>query len=248
MRRDAKLNSHPIVLSVNNTENITDMFDLITYNKVCVYICQWVLVLWVNSEDSKSCISYFSPNWMMCACSISAASESSFLPPQGASILRMLENFMGNSFQIGINNFLKNFKYANAVTQDLWNELTAAWAGSAPEGGKVRVREVDNDWFVSGVIAFSNFYFHSSYCAILAVLLLYIICCCYLDIPGRRWGHHGHVDAADGVPGADCQEISPKLLHPFSGALFAGPKCVFQVSIILFLVPCIFTEYDWIYH
>lgn len=49
---------------------------------------------------------------------------------------------MGASFQTGINNFLKKFKYANAVTQDLWNELTAAWADSVPAGEKVRVEEI----------------------------------------------------------------------------------------------------------
>ena len=44
---------------------------------------------------------------------------------------------MGESFQIGINAFLKKFKYTNAVTQDLWNELTSAWAGHVPDGEKV---------------------------------------------------------------------------------------------------------------
>lgn len=67
---------------------------------------------------------------------------------QGASIIRMLENFMGTSFQTGINNFLKKYMYANAVTQDLWNELTAAWAGSVPEGEKVRVKESNIVTFV----------------------------------------------------------------------------------------------------
>ncbi|XP_050691073.1 glutamyl aminopeptidase-like [Eriocheir sinensis] len=65
---------------------------------------------------------------------------------KGASILRMLENFMGESFQTGINNFLKKFEYANAVTQDLWNELTAAWAGSVPEGQKGDVGAIMNTW------------------------------------------------------------------------------------------------------
>lgn len=55
---------------------------------------------------------------------------------------------MGESFQIGINNFLKNFEYANAVTQDLWNELTAAWAGSVPEGEKVRFKKACTVLFV----------------------------------------------------------------------------------------------------
>ena len=43
---------------------------------------------------------------------------------KGASVLRMLENFMGApEFRQGIHNFLKRFIYKNAVTSDLWREL-----------------------------------------------------------------------------------------------------------------------------
>jgi aminopeptidase N len=36
----------------------------------------------------------------------------------------MLEDFLGEEeFKNGITNFLKRFKFGNAVTQDLWNEL-----------------------------------------------------------------------------------------------------------------------------
>ena len=39
---------------------------------------------------------------------------------------RMLENFMGDEeFRIGIKRFLEKYKYANAVTKDLWKELEA---------------------------------------------------------------------------------------------------------------------------
>ncbi|XP_066990177.1 glutamyl aminopeptidase-like [Macrobrachium rosenbergii] len=49
---------------------------------------------------------------------------------KGSSVLRMLEDFMGEaSFQKGINAFLKKFAYDNAVTKDLWTELTLAWDG-----------------------------------------------------------------------------------------------------------------------
>ncbi|XP_045115492.1 glutamyl aminopeptidase-like isoform X2 [Portunus trituberculatus] len=65
---------------------------------------------------------------------------------KGASVLRMLEDFMGESFQIGINAFLKKFMYANAVTQDLWNELTRAWAGHVPVGAKSDVGAIMNTW------------------------------------------------------------------------------------------------------
>ena len=43
----------------------------------------------------------------------------------GASVLRMLEDFMGpEEFRIGVKRFLEKYKYGNAVTADLWHELT----------------------------------------------------------------------------------------------------------------------------
>ena len=43
---------------------------------------------------------------------------------KGASVLRMLENFMGpEEFRIGIKRFLEKYKYGNAVTSQLWTEL-----------------------------------------------------------------------------------------------------------------------------
>ncbi len=38
----------------------------------------------------------------------------------------MLENFMGeDEFKLGIKRFLDRFKFGNAITNDLWNELEA---------------------------------------------------------------------------------------------------------------------------
>lgn len=72
---DSQLTSHPIVQAVNHPDEITEIFDSISYSK-------------------------------------------------GASVLRMLESFMGpDEFRIGVRNFLRRFKYANAITQDLWTEL-----------------------------------------------------------------------------------------------------------------------------
>lgn len=45
---------------------------------------------------------------------------------KGASVLRMLEFFLSpENFRKGINNFLKRYKYGNAKTEDLWQELSA---------------------------------------------------------------------------------------------------------------------------
>jgi puromycin-sensitive aminopeptidase len=46
---------------------------------------------------------------------------------KGASILRMLEHFLGaEAFQRGLHNYLSQHKYANAETRDLWNALGEA--------------------------------------------------------------------------------------------------------------------------
>lgn len=76
MDLDATINSHPIVQPVDHPDQITEIFDTISYAK-------------------------------------------------GASVLRMLEGFMGSEeFKLGISRFLKRFQYQNAVTQDLWTELS----------------------------------------------------------------------------------------------------------------------------
>ena len=72
---DSTVNSHPIVQEVLHPNQITEIFDRISYGK-------------------------------------------------GASVLRMLENFMGpEQFRLGIHKFLNKYKYKNAVTKDLWKVL-----------------------------------------------------------------------------------------------------------------------------
>ncbi|XP_065573933.1 glutamyl aminopeptidase-like isoform X1 [Artemia franciscana] len=76
LQLDSKLSSHPIVVPVTHPDEITEIFDAISYNK-------------------------------------------------GASVLRMLEFFMGPmAFQEGIKEFLETYKFDNAVTLDLWNILS----------------------------------------------------------------------------------------------------------------------------
>ena len=78
---DATINSHPIVQNVDHPDQITEIFDSISYSK-------------------------------------------------GASVLRMLESFMGaEEFRIGIKRFLEKFIYQNAVTSDLWDVLTTVSKG-----------------------------------------------------------------------------------------------------------------------
>lgn len=72
---DGQISSHPIVQDVKHPNQITELFDRISYSK-------------------------------------------------GASVIRMLENFMGLSrFRKGVSNFLQKYSYANAETMDLWSYL-----------------------------------------------------------------------------------------------------------------------------
>ncbi|XP_008550321.1 glutamyl aminopeptidase [Microplitis demolitor] len=72
---DAKLSSHPIVQTVENPDEITAIFDVITYNK-------------------------------------------------GASVLRMLDNFVGtDAFIAGVSTYLNRHAYSNAETSDLFKIL-----------------------------------------------------------------------------------------------------------------------------
>ncbi|KAG0694651.1 Glutamyl aminopeptidase [Chionoecetes opilio] len=81
MALDGQLTSHPIVQPVNHPDEITEIFDTISYSK-------------------------------------------------GASVLRMLEDFLGPEvFREGVSRFLQRYKYRNAVTNNLWDELEAAVPG-----------------------------------------------------------------------------------------------------------------------
>ncbi|KAI5638874.1 peptidase family m1 domain-containing protein [Phthorimaea operculella] len=72
---DAKLSSHPIVQTVDTPDQITAIFDAISYNK-------------------------------------------------GASILRMLEGFIGEeNFRKGVSDYLKKYEFGNTVTKDLLDML-----------------------------------------------------------------------------------------------------------------------------
>lgn len=75
MNLDATLGSHPIVQTANSPDEITELFDSITYAK-------------------------------------------------GASVIRMLEGFVGPTiFQQGVTSYLNAHVYSTAVTDDLLSEL-----------------------------------------------------------------------------------------------------------------------------
>ncbi|CAG9785493.1 unnamed protein product [Diatraea saccharalis] len=82
---DAKLSSHSIVQTVATPDEITAIFDSISYNK-------------------------------------------------GASVLRMLEGFIGEeNFRRGVSDYLKKYKYGNTVTQDLLSCLEPYFRKEYPD-------------------------------------------------------------------------------------------------------------------
>ncbi|XP_015116430.1 glutamyl aminopeptidase isoform X1 [Diachasma alloeum] len=89
---DAKLSSHPIVQTVANPDEITAIFDVITYSK-------------------------------------------------GASVLRMLDNFVGSeTFNWGVTTYLNQFEYSNAETADLFRILQTS------AGNKINITAIMDTW------------------------------------------------------------------------------------------------------
>ncbi|KAA0184564.1 hypothetical protein HAZT_HAZT012009, partial [Hyalella azteca] len=112
---DSKLSSHAIVQSVTTPDQITAMFDSISYDKMTTLLTRSPPCLTPYPTTSMSCCSRLALTCVV----------------QGSSVLRMLEGFVGTPvFQAGINSFLKRFAYQNAVTAQLWEELTKAWQAS----------------------------------------------------------------------------------------------------------------------
>ena len=56
----------------------------------------------------------------------------------------MLENFMGEEmFRIGVTRFLRKYKFANAVTKDLWNELESI---SVEFSNRLNITHIMDTW------------------------------------------------------------------------------------------------------
>ncbi|XP_053945175.1 glutamyl aminopeptidase-like [Anastrepha ludens] len=88
---DATLGAHPIIQTVENPDQITEIFDTITYSK-------------------------------------------------GASIIRMLEDFIGSdNFRTAVTNYLNKYKYENAVTDNFLTEIEELNLG-------INVKSIMNTW------------------------------------------------------------------------------------------------------
>ncbi|XP_077301531.1 uncharacterized protein LOC143922184 [Arctopsyche grandis] len=65
---------------------------------------------------------------------------------KGASVIRMLENWLGNeTFRLGLVHYLNKFKYKNAETYDLWDSLSYV-ANLSNKGKEIDVTAVIDPW------------------------------------------------------------------------------------------------------
>uniref|UniRef100_T1IX44 Aminopeptidase n=1 Tax=Strigamia maritima TaxID=126957 RepID=T1IX44_STRMM len=97
LEEDSLKSSHAISVTVENPDQINEMFDSISYNK-------------------------------------------------GASIIRMMVNFLGNEvFKEGLKTYFEENKYKNAVQDDLWRHMTQAAKNIDPS---INVKEIMDTWTV----------------------------------------------------------------------------------------------------
>ncbi|XP_022079859.1 glutamyl aminopeptidase-like isoform X2 [Acanthaster planci] len=95
MGNDQIVSSHPIIVDLQNPDQINEVFDSIPYSK-------------------------------------------------GASVLRMLDSIVGTeAFKTGVATYLKKYEYQNAVSDDLWREITIA---SQQRGNDINVKHIMDSW------------------------------------------------------------------------------------------------------
>nr|CAD7448211.1 unnamed protein product [Timema bartmani] len=146
---DAVLSSHPIVQSVGHPDEITELFDTISYNKDLLHVTSGVTRNFeegVSTLDSENAINtrealnthnrHFNAAEVNCQLTIADLTLTrdkdcimgSLNAESGAaSIIRMLEDFLGaDKFREGVSRFLNKFKFSNALTQDLYDELESS--------------------------------------------------------------------------------------------------------------------------
>nr|CAD7397386.1 unnamed protein product [Timema cristinae] len=118
---DAVLSSHPIVQSVGHPDEITELFDTISYNKE---VNPHLRGTKVENHLGKTTPS--SPD-RDSNLDLPVFSSRAQHDKRAASIIRMLEDFMGaDKFREGVSRFLNKFKFSNALTQDLYDELESS--------------------------------------------------------------------------------------------------------------------------
>jgi aminopeptidase N len=95
---DALKSSHPVSVTIGNPNQISQIFDAISYSK-------------------------------------------------GSVIIRMMHKFLGeNSFRYGVSNYLKKHQYANAIQDDLWDQLTKSAHENQALENAITVKSIMDSW------------------------------------------------------------------------------------------------------
>lgn len=65
---------------------------------------------------------------------------------KGSAILRMMHNFLGKSFERGVSNYLKEYRYRNAEQDDLWLHLTNQAHKDGTLDEDLSIKEIMDTW------------------------------------------------------------------------------------------------------
>ena len=75
----------------------------------------------------------------------------------------MLEDTVGEHvLREGLSSYLKKYKFANAVTNDLWREISEQWAKSATRRFNLTVQEMMDTWTLQMGYPLISFVQHNS--------------------------------------------------------------------------------------
>ncbi|PIO38247.1 hypothetical protein AB205_0045030 [Aquarana catesbeiana] len=120
MEVDSLNSSHAVSTPVENTEQIHEMFDEVSYDKEDKFLDKCFSAMEVDSLNSSHAVSTPVENTEQIHEMFDEVSYD-----KGACILNMLQDYIGTEgFEAGIINYLQRFSYRNAQNQDLWDSIT----------------------------------------------------------------------------------------------------------------------------
>lgn len=112
LEKDAMNSSHPVSAKVTAPEEVEEMFDSVSYEKVRYH------------EQITSCVLQVT---VLCPFKLSSVLT------QGASLLLMLNTTLGEGvFKKGVIEYLKKYTGSNTEKEDLWNSLSQVHPSPCP--------------------------------------------------------------------------------------------------------------------
>lgn len=111
LAKDALNSSHPVSAEVTTPEQVAEMFDSVSYEKVLLFSR---LISFIVAQPIQ-------PSLTLTFCTI-----------QGASILLMLKTTLSEeAFRKGVIEYLKKYTGSNTENADLWNSLSQVTPSAA---------------------------------------------------------------------------------------------------------------------